>query len=648
MLIGQFTIAQWQRTGPYGGNITAIGAADSVLLAGTGNEAYFSDDNGMNWTLNILYGFNSFLHYNSKILAGNDSGIFLSEDQAATWERLNSTIIKSSCLCQNGVSLFAGTRDAGVFESTDEGTTWTAVNNGLTELNINCLFAFNGVLFAGTNEGGLFSTIDNGANWTLLNNGIPTNSIITDLTVFDSVLYAGVYGTGVYKSTNVGNQWTFSSGLNTFITALEISGNIIYAGTSNGVYKSTNGQNWSTVNSGLINKDVNDLLTKGSDLFAATKDGIYLLPVGTTTWYPVFNGIYNNSMIRSITDAGNSLFACNSNGIFLTSDNGSSWSYKNNGIVNPIVNCLASNWSEVYAGVSNQVYKTTNGGINWSQLSTSSSWLVTSIELFGNTVFAGTTNCIKRSDNNGLSWIDITNGIADSNVVAIAVNDPYVFVGTDDNGIFYSNNGGTSWLAAGPGLSDFILSLAVNNTDLYAGTFSGIFKSSDNGLTWTHVFYSINQMKNTILTLDEIENCVFAGSASGIIYTKNNGVDWNEINDGLTNLKIHAVGTDQTYLYAGTENGIWKRPLADFNIVANPYVKSNSDFTIFPNPATTTIFFNNPDPVEVEILNLQGQSVTTSSIPPYGSIDVSALKSGVYLAKIRTDDRLITKRIIKQ
>lgn len=69
---------------------------------------------------------------------------------------------------------------------------------------------------------------------------------------------------------------------------------------------------------------------------------------------------------------------------------------------------------------------------------------------------------------------------------------------------------------------------------------------------------------------------------------------------------------------------------------------------IFPNPATDHLYLNCEENAEVEILNLQGQVIATCKIPANGSVDVSALKSGVYLMRIKTDNGLVTSKFVKQ
>lgn len=148
------------------------------------------------------------------------------------------------------------------------------------------------------------------------------------------------------------------------------------------------------------------------------------------------------------------------------------------------------------------------------------------------------------------------------------------FVGAASGGIWKSVNRGQSWT----NLSDNLSNLAVNalaiseaNTNiLYAGTGesfpggtgmqgSGIWKSTDKGVSW-------NQLQNTInanfayinrLEIDPLdENIVIAATESGIFKTIDGGTSWKNVYNSRTGVEdIIADPSDFNTLYAG-EHGI--------------------------------------------------------------------------------------------
>ncbi|HQT92523.1 MAG TPA: hypothetical protein PL001_10915, partial [Candidatus Kryptobacter bacterium] len=77
---------------------------------------------------------------------------------------------------------------------------------------------------------------------------------------------------------------------------------------------------------------------------------------------------------------------------------------------------------------------------------------------------------------------------AGGTVYSVAVKDSEIFAGTDA-GIFESTDGGTSWTSVNSGLPRWqsIKSLAVKKGLLFAGTANeGVWVSSNGGVRWTN------------------------------------------------------------------------------------------------------------------------------------------------------------------
>jgi hypothetical protein len=93
-------------------------------------------------------------------------------------------------------------------------------------------------------------------------------------------------------------------------------------------------------------------------------------------------------------------------------------------------------------------------------------------------IFAGTdTSGAYYSDDLGVSWIGIPS-INGKSVTGFLVNYPSMyFAGTSDHGVFVSADRGLTWHSANNGLTDSsVISLIVDQQDhLYAGTNKGLF-----------------------------------------------------------------------------------------------------------------------------------------------------------------------------
>jgi hypothetical protein len=72
------------------------------------------------------------------------------------------------------------------------------------------------------------------------------------------------------------------------------------------------------------------------------------------------------------------------------------------------------------------------------------------------------------------------------------------------------------------------------------------------------------------------------------------------------------------------------------------------EFTLFPNPADTTLFIDTPqEVVQVLIYSVQGQKVMHMNNPSK-EIDVSALDPGMYFVQIETSQGKLVKKLIKE
>ena len=173
-----------------------------------------------------------------------DRGVYRTKDGGATWQKIlyknehlgaidlafdpvNSQIIYASMWNVRRPPWFiyapANGPGAGIFKSSDGGNTWTQLTNGLPSEGVGRI----GLAVSPTNgnriyvivdakEGGLFSTSDAGATWTKVSadnriwgRGWYFNKVTADPKDPDTVF---VQNTSIYKSTNGGKNWTAIKG----------------------------------------------------------------------------------------------------------------------------------------------------------------------------------------------------------------------------------------------------------------------------------------------------------------------------------------------------------------------------------------------------------------------------------------------------
>lgn len=282
-------IQSWSErsSGLTGKFVNAVTASGDLLYAGTlGNGVARSTDQGASWSA-ASTGLPPNANVQSVVSSGDTlfaglfgDGVYRSTDQGASWSAFNTGLSNTfvNKLFVSGSTIYAGT-DAGVFRSTVGSTGWTAVNAGLGALRVVSFTANAGVIYTGTDGGGVFRLNSDGESWTQINNGL-TNLQVTALHI-SGALYAGTNGGGIFISRDGGENWTEINNdlpprLSVFSFAA--SGKRIYAGSVYGVFVTEDeGQHWRQINSGLLETYVSGLAVSGDLLFAGTlKGGIFV------------------------------------------------------------------------------------------------------------------------------------------------------------------------------------------------------------------------------------------------------------------------------------------------------------------------------------------------------------------------------------
>ncbi len=274
--------------------------------------------------------------------------------------------------------------------------------------------------------------------WVQMSNGI-YGEIIYSLAVSGNNIFAGTSQYGVYLSTNNGISWTQTTLNNKIVRAIAISGNNIFAGTNQyGVYLSTNnGDIWSQTT--LNNQIINAFAISGNNIFAGTsQNGVYLSTNDGTNWTQT---ALNNKTIMSLAVSSNIIYAGTENimgGIYLSSNNGTSWAQTS--LNDKTIMSLATLGNSVFAGTFNYgIYQSINNGISWTQTSLTNK-NVYSLAINGNNIFAGISASSSSnpsgfyySTNNGLSWIEKSEGFSPTlfEIQSIKISNNYFIIATN-------------------------------------------------------------------------------------------------------------------------------------------------------------------------------------------------------------------------
>src|SRR5262245_6001269 len=119
------------------------------------------------------------------------------------------------------------------------------------------------------------------------------------------------------------------------------------------------------------------------------------------------------------------------------------------------------------------------------------------------------------------------------------------------------------WVSNGPE-GGIIITLAIDPVTpavLYAGTYEGVFKSTNGGGSWSAINTGLTDMGVEALAIDPATpTTLYAGIwGGGVFKSTNGGGTWSAINTGLTAGYVSSLAIDPTMsttLYAGTLDGV--------------------------------------------------------------------------------------------
>lgn len=505
--------------------------------------------------------------------------------------------------------LWAGTEGGGVFKSIDSGSSWTPVNRGLADLNVttlavaasdpDTLYAAAGVL---PTVAGVFRSTDGGQSWTSASRGLPppppfcgcgSLSSIAELAVHprnpDRVFAAT--SRGLYRTSDGGRRW-FSLGFQGAVLSVAIDPvrpSIVYASTEDGIWKSTDGgASWNQVTSG---QRIGVLLIDPENhrtVWGGGPQGLLRSTDGGATWRPLQPGFQVLSLALGPFDLPGQgisvLWAGTRRGVYRSLDGGTSWIRA--GLRQwPVPSLVAhpDRPNVVWAGsgtgstAGRGVFKTADSGISWRVSNRGLFALHTEAIAFDpvtpDVVWVGTAGLgVYRSDNRGATWTARNAGIAPLTISDLEVDprDPEtIWAASAGRGIYVTEDGGQTWMPRNQGLvlpgAQFplpinVLKLAPSSPDIaYAGTRSGLFRTSDAEEQWTRLDTPFTQVVDVLADARD-PDVVFV--ATGELWVSRDGTaTWERVAIPAEPAAIVALAADPQdpdMIYAAGEEGVFR------------------------------------------------------------------------------------------
>jgi hypothetical protein len=377
--------------------------------------------------------------------------------------------------------------------------------------------------YVGAPAGGIWKSTDAGASWTPLSDNLPqigvsgiavdpNNSSIIYIATGDDDSWDS-YSLGVLKSTDGGTTWN-TTGLsfsNSSTRSNDIfinsnDSNMLWVATNNGVYKTTDaGATWTNKLSG----NVKDLKVKPNDystLYAVKNNAFYK----STDFGETFTAVTTAGMPASTRRMAIAVTPANANVVYLLN------AYNN------------GTQSYAFEGV----YKSTDSGAN----------------------FAKTLQTTDIFDGSGQAYYDMAITVSNTNENTLFVGVLNIWKSTNGGDAFAAINDWSTPSGAAYTHAD-IHFLRYYNGVLFAGTDGGVYRSTDDGASFTDLtvnglaigqFYRVSVSKNS-------SNNVVGGlqDNGGFGYSGNSWYNYH----GADGMDCAVDPTNDNTYYGFTQNG---------------------------------------------------------------------------------------------
>jgi len=625
-----------------------------VLIAATSKGIYKTNNSGGSWNKVLNASFvkelmfkpgNSNIIYATTFNINGGANIYKSTDGGNSFDLMTNTGIDYSQVCRitlatspaNSNIIYALCCDKyhhglyGLFRSVDDGLSWESTIYG-TDADI-----------VGYTTNG---NIEGGQGWYNL-------SIAISPTDPNEIL---VGGTHIWKSIDGGFNFEFKD--NGWIVNPDwIHGdqhefrnspitNTLFAGNDGGIYCSYNGgEDWIDISEGLqilqiyrigvsaTNQDLTitgaqdngSMMFENNDCVSITGgDGMECI-IDFENPNIMYTSLQNGILLRS-SNHGHSFYDITPSGA-----GSGAWS-------TPF--CMHHNNPEIlYAGYQ-EVFKSTNSGSTWEQISENLTGpnplerLVVA-ESNENHIYAATYFKIWKTQDGGENWIDITAGLPNHNYPPV----PWEAL------TFY----------------DVVVSPIDPNKVwvTYSNFVEGekVYKSIDGGNTWENISGNLpNFPVNCIEYQKGSNDGIYIGTDAGVFYTDNDLNEWADMSEGLPNVVVTEleIQYNANKIVAGTYGrGLWESPL--FYLLTNTIqTKDKTPFEIYPNPTKGKFRIEVPNEssnISLEIFDQSGKSIFFEFHECFNgrfikTLDLNGKPKGTYIIQIKINNQSYTKKLV--
>ncbi|MFM9986821.1 MAG: MopE-related protein [Flavobacteriales bacterium] len=507
-------------------------------------------------------------------------GVLKTTDGGTTWNTtgLNWTVTQNRVtnrilIHPTNTQIVIAATDNGIWRTTDGGTNWTQEQAG----NFKDLMFKPGdpsIIYAATNQ--FYKSTDTGNNWTNITTGLPSSAntqrmalAVTDAnSAYVYILASGNdSGTlGVYRSTDSGGNFAQQADNAPNLGGWSTDG-------SDG-----GGQGWYDLRIVADPSNAETIWTGGVNVWKSTDGGSNFALNGH--WYGGGGVPYVHADIHALyfVPGSNRLLCGNDGGVFSTTNGGTNWSDLSSNL--PIaqqyrLGLAALNSNLVITGWQDNGTNLKNGAVHSEILG--GDGMECAIDPTNSSIMYGEIyyGNIYKSTNGGASFSTIVgSGGANEDEdgawvtpFVLGTNPSHIFVGKSR--VFKSTDGGSSFTASAAFGSGDCNDLAIypgDNNIIYASKGGSLFKSTD-GSNFTQLSGFPAYYITDIATHNSDPNKVwitFSNFTPGekVFYSSDGGSTWTNISGTLPNIPANAIIYSQGSndgIYVGMDAGVYYR-----------------------------------------------------------------------------------------
>ncbi|MCB0703566.1 MAG: T9SS type A sorting domain-containing protein [Ignavibacteriae bacterium] len=629
-------------------------------LVSLNNEVYISKrDLGLEKTFNYKYSNNDWIRakndslyevfgtlkhivqFNNRVLISSTYGIYLSEDSAKSWTKLEGPNFSGDCdISPNGIFAIKTSNENHLFKFDETENLWKPLDEDKqdtlqiffikqVESNYTHLFALqqkvaNPFKYKDTVSGGIFISTDKGEKWekTL------SDSTLSTMFVTEDYVLVSTKNGKLWKSKDNGKTWNVIE-IGTTIISFTLDGERIIGNSSpKGVIESRdNGITWQVINESIYNSQ----FYKKDNKYFFMNFGLVYESDSLFTEVKHTNLIRKDTRIGFIYDYNDTLLSVGNfqRGVQYSTDNAKSWH-----TYYPFLEENRVDLTNVYFN-RNQIYLLNQGffltkiyasndyGYSFDSVNFGGS--INDFTILENKILLSGSFGILESKDYGKTFTTIDTTIIKNNFRIMKMAQ----TGSDDllafstfNGVFKSSDNAETWSKLVDSLPTDTTFASINSfyefdDNYYAVNTTPplIIKSTDKGLSWQKLEIELfNEIQYCYLEMVDENNLILSSYGNGIRglrITNDQGKNWKRIDEDLplfsetveTNSYIYRIiGRKGNNIFVGSSTTSYLNGNLFVSTLEKIGVQSSVESEIERNYLYTYPPYPNPAKSEVKIL----------------------------------------------